>query len=187
MDPVESIRPLLAVAVAVLAAVAVLLLRDRDKLRDAVSPAAAVVMFGIVVSMAPRVLAGGTFELQLFEVLPGIDFAFRVDSLGMVFATTSSLLWIVAAVYCIGYMRHLNEHAQTRFFACFATSLAAAVGGAFAANLFTLVIFYEVLSLVTYPLVYHHEDDEAWDGSRKYLVYLMGASKSVLLAALALT
>ena len=187
MDPVVSIRPLLAIAVAVLAAVAVLLLRDRDKLRDAVSPAAAVVMFGIVASMAPTVLAGGTLEYDLFEILPGIDFAFRVDSLGMVFATISSLLWIVTAVYSIGYMRSLNEHAQTRFQACFAISLAAAVGGAFAANLFTLVIFYEVLSLITYPLVYHHEDDEAWDGSRKYLVYLMGASKSVLLAALALT
>jgi multicomponent Na+:H+ antiporter subunit D len=104
-----------------------------------------------------------------------------------VFATVSSLLWIAAAVYSIGYMRSLKEHAQTRFFACFATSLAAAAGGAFAANLFTLAIFYEVLSLVTYPLVYHHEDDEAWGGSRKYLVYLMGASKSALLAALALT
>lgn len=187
MDPVVSIRPLLAIAVAALAAVAVLLLRDRDKLRDAVSPAAAVVMFGIVASMAPTVLAGGTLEYDLFEILPGIDFAFRVDPLGMVFATISSLLWIVTAVYSIGYMRSLNEHAQTRFQACFAISLAAAVGGAFAANLFTLVIFYEVLSLITYPLVYHHEDDEAWDGSRKYLVYLMGASKSVLLAALALT
>ena len=187
MDPVISIRPLLAVAVAGLAALSILLLNNREKLRDAVSPLAAIVMFAIVVSMAPTVLAGGTVELSLFEVLPGIDFAFRADALGMVFATVSSLLWIVAAFYSIGYMRHLNEHAQTRFFACFATSLAAAVGGAFSANLFTLVIFYEVLSLVTYPLVYHHEDKEGWAGSRKYLVYLMGASKSLLLAALALT
>ena len=187
MDPVISIRPLLAVAVAGLAALAILLLNNREKLRDVVSPLAAIAMFAIVASMAPTVLAGGTVDLRLFEILPGIDFAFRVDALGMVFATVSSLLWIVAAIYSIGYMRHLNEHAQTRFFACFATSLAAAVGGAFAANLFTLVIFYEVLSLVTYPLVYHHEDEEGWTGSRKYLVYLMGASKSVLLAALALT
>jgi multicomponent Na+:H+ antiporter subunit D len=182
-----SIRPLLAVTVAGLAALAVLLLNHREKLRDVVSPVAAFAMFAIVASMAPTVLAGGTVDLHLFEILPGIDFAFRVDALGMVFATVSSLLWIVAAIYSIGYMRHLKEHAQTRFFACFATSLAAAVGGAFAANLFTLVIFYEVLSLVTYPLVYHHEDEEGWRGSRKYLVYLMGASKSVLLAALALT
>jgi len=187
VEPVISIRPLLAVAVAGLAALAVLLLHRRERLRDAVSPLAAVAMFAIVISMAPTVLAGGVVELSLFEILPGIDFAFRADALGMVFATVSSLLWIVASVYSIGYMRHLHEHAQSRFFACFATSLAAAVGGAFAANLFTLVIFYEALSLVTYPLVYHHEDEEAWAGSRKYLVYLMGASKSLLLAALALT
>ncbi|WP_064693263.1 monovalent cation/H+ antiporter subunit D family protein [Rhizobium aegyptiacum] len=187
MDPVVSIRPLLAIAVAGLAALAVLLLNNRERLRDLVSPLAAIAMLAIVLSMAPTVLAGGTVELRLFEILPGIDFGFRVDALGMVFATVSSLLWIVAAIYSIGYMRHLNEHAQTRFFACFASSLAAAAGGAFAANLFTLVIFYEVLSLVTYPLVYHHEDEEGWRGGRKYLVYLMGASKSALLAALALT
>ncbi|MBX4893944.1 monovalent cation/H+ antiporter subunit D family protein [Rhizobium bangladeshense] len=187
MDPVVSIRPLLAIAVAGLAALAVLLLNKRKRLRDLVSPLAAIAMFAIVLSMAPTVLAGGTVELRLFEFLPGIDFALRVDALGMVFATVSSLLWIVAAIYSIGYMRHLNEHAQTRFFACFASSLAAAAGGAFAANLFTLVIFYEVLSLVTYPLVYHHEDEKGWGGGRKYLVYLMGASKSALLAALALT
>ncbi|KOF13295.1 monovalent cation/H+ antiporter subunit D [Ensifer adhaerens] len=187
MDPESTIRPLLAVAVPALAALAVVLLNNREELRDVVSPLAAIALFAVVASMAPPVLAGGTVALRLFEILPGIDFAFRVDALGMVFATVSSLLWIVAAIYSIGYMRHLNEHAQTRFFACFATSLAAAVGGAFAANLFTLVIFYEVLSLVTYPLVYHHEDEEGWTGSRKYLVYLMGASKSVLLAALALT
>ena len=125
MDPVLSIRPLLAVAVAGLAALAVLVLNKHDKIRDAVSPVAAVVMFAIVISMAPTVLSGGTLDLRLFEILPGIAFAFRVDALGMVFATVSSLLWIVAAVYSIGYMRHLNEHAQTRFFACFAASLAA--------------------------------------------------------------
>ena len=105
----------------------------------------------------------------------------------MVFATVSSMLWIVAAIYCIGYMRSLKEHAQTRFFASFAVSLSAAVGGAFAANLFTLVIFYEALSLITYPLVYHKEDEESWHGSRRYMVYLVGASKTFLLAGLALT
>ena len=149
MEVVHSIRPILAIAVSLLAAGAILGLRDRANFRDAVSLIAAVVKFLIVISMAPIVLGGGTIEITLFEILPGVDFAFRVDSLGMVFATISSLLWIVAAVYCIGFMRSLKEHAQTRFFAAFAVSLSAAVGGAFAANLFTLVIFYEVLSLVT--------------------------------------
>ena len=187
MEVVHSIRPILAIAVSLLAAGAILGLRDRANFRDAVSLIAAVVKFLIVISMAPIVLGGGTIEITLFEILPGVDFAFRVDSLGMVFATISSLLWIVAAVYCIGYMRSLKEHAQTRFFAAFAVSLSAAVGGAFAANLFTLVIFYEALSLVTYPLVYHRETEESWHGSRRYLVYLVGASKTFLLAGLALT
>ena len=151
MDPVISIRPLLAVAVAGLAAISILLLNNRERLRDAVSPLAAIAMFAIVASMAPTVLAGGTVELRLFEILPGIDFAFRADALGMVFATVSSLLWIVAAFYSIGYMWHLNEHAQTRFFACFATSLGGR-RGRLAANLFTLGDLYEVLSLVTIRL-----------------------------------
>ncbi len=187
MEFLLSIRPLLAIAVSLTAAGAILCLRNNANLRDAVSVLAAVVKFLIVISLAPLVLAGGTHDLTLFEVLPGVDFAFRVDALGMVFATVSSLLWILAALYSIGYMRSQNEHAQTRFFASFAVSLSAAVGGAFAANLFTLVIFYEVLSLVTYPLVYHKEDGASWAGSRRYMIYLVGASKSFLLAALALT
>ncbi|MFY0312579.1 monovalent cation/H+ antiporter subunit D family protein [Leisingera sp. D0M16] len=187
MEFLLSIRPVLAIAVSLAAAALILWLHQRPNLRDAVSVAAAVLKFLIVISMAPLVLAGGTLELRLFEILPGVDLAFRADALGMVFATVSSLLWIFAALYSIGYMRSLKEHAQTRFFAAFAVSLSAAVGGAFAANLFTLVIFYEVLSLVTYPLVYHKEDSESWVGSRRYAVYLIGASKSFLLAALALT
>jgi len=182
-----SIKPLLAVLVSLTAAGLILLLRNRPNLREATSLVAAIVKFAIVASMAPTILAGGTIELKLFSVLPGVDFAFRVDALGMVFATISSLLWIVAAVYSIGYMRSLDEHAQTRFFASFAVSLSAAVGGAFAANLFTLVLFYEILSLVTYPLVYHKETPESWEGSKKYLIYLVGTSKTFLLAAVALT
>ena len=187
MEVVHSIKPILAIAVSLLAAGAILGFRDRANLRDSVSLIAAVVKFLIIISMAPIVLGGGTIEITLFEILPGVEFAFRVDALGMVFATISSMLWIAAAVYCIGYMRSLKEHAQTRFFAAFAVSLSAAVGGAFAANLFTLVIFYEVLSLVTYSLVYHRENEDSWHGSRRYLVYLVGASKTFLLAGLALT
>lgn len=187
VDFILSIRPLLAVAVSLIAAAAILCLVQRPNVRDGVSVIAALIKFGIVISMAPLVLAGEVLELTLFEILPGVDFAFRVDALGMVFATISSLLWILAALYSIGYMRSQKEHSQTRFFASFAVSLSAAVGGAFAANLFTLVIFYEILSLVTYPLVYHKETADSWAGSRRYIVYLVGASKSFLLAALALT
>ena len=187
MDIDFSIRPVLAIAVSLVAAGAIWGFRRQVNLRDSISVVASVAKFLIVISMAPTILAGGTLQITLFTILPGVDFAFRVDALGMVFATISSLLWMAAAVYSIGYMRSQKEHAQTRFFVCFAISLSAAVGGAFAANLFTLVIFYEVLSLITYPLVYHKETEESWHGSRRYMVYLMGASKTFLLAGLALT
>lgn len=187
METIESIRPFLAVLTSTMAAFLILAFRRRPNLRDTTSFVAAIIKFLIVASMAPTVLKGGTINYNLFTILPGIDFKFRVDALGMVFATISSFLWIFASVYSIGYMRSLNEHAQTRFFACFAISLSAAIGGAFSANLFTLIIFYEVLSLITYPLVYHHEDDEAWEGGKKYVVYLVGTSKTFLLAAVALT
>ena len=187
LEFILSLRPALAVAVSLIAAGAILWFADRPNLRDGISVVASIIKFILVISMAPLVLAGATLELTLFEVLPGVDFAFRVDALGMVFATVSSLLWMLAAVYCIGYMRSQNEKNQTRFYASFAVSLSAAIGGAFAANLFTLVIFYELLSLVTYPLVYHKENQASWAGSKRYIVYLVGASKSLLLAALALT
>src|SRR2546425_11543388 len=84
-------------------------------------------------------------------------------------------------------MRSLAEHPQTRYFACFALALAATMGVAFSANLFTLFLFYEALTLSTYPLVAHKETDEARAGARKYVIYLLGAAKLLLLTAVILT
>ena len=169
METIYSIRPLLAVLVSLLTAFLILALDKKPNVRDTASFIAAIIKFLIVASMAPIILSGGSIELNLFTILPGIDFKFKVDALGMVFATISSLLWIFASVYSVGYMRSAHEKSQTRFFACFATSLSAAVGGAFSANLFTLIIFYEVLSLITYPLVYHKETEESWEGKKNIL------------------
>src|SRR5439155_18198742 len=107
--------------------------------------------------MIPEVLAGRTPECVLFRILPGVELAFRVDPFGLLFALGASLLWILTSFYSIGYMRSLKEHAQTRYFACFAFALSATMGVAFAANLFILFLFYEMLSLVTYLLVCHKQ------------------------------
>lgn len=187
VETIQSIRPLLAVLVALAAGFLVLALHKRPNVRDTVSTIAAIIQFSLVISMAPTILKGGMVECNLFNVLPGIDFNLRVDALGMVFATISSFLWIFASIYSVGYMRSAGEKNQTRFFACFAISLAAAVGGAFSANLFTLVIFYEALSFITYPLVYHKETPESWEGAKKYIIYLVGTSKTALLIAIILT
>lgn len=187
MEVIESVRPLLALSVSFIAMFVVLGFNKMPNQRDITSFVAAIIKFLIVISMAPIILSGNIIEYTMFTVMPGIEFKFRVDALGMVFATIASFLWILATVYSVGYMRSSKERAQTRFFACFTVSIFAAVGGAFSANLFTLLVFYEVLSLATYPLVYHKETPESWAGSKKYIIYLVGTSKTFLLAAVVLT
>ncbi len=134
--------------------------------------------------MVPTILAGHTIEFTLVTFYQGIDIKFRVDALGILFATVSSFLWIVTTFYSIGYMRSAKEHAQTRYFTCFAISLSATIGVAFSANLITLFVFYEILSLATVPLVGHKETPEALEGARKYFLYLLSLSKTLLLAGI---
>ena len=183
-----SITPLLTVLVSAVGALLIACTGERRaNLREFWSVAAGVSMFALIASMIPEVLGGGTPECVLFRLLPGIELAFRVDAFGLLFASGASLLWILTSFYSIGYMRALKEHAQTRYFACFALALSATVGVAFSANLFTLFLFYEGLTLVTYPLVGHKETAEARAGARKYVIYLLGAAKVFLVAAIILT
>ena len=180
--------PLLAVVAPALGALLIAWTGERRaNLREFWAVSAGVVMFALVASMTPEVLAGRTPECVLFRILPGIELAFRVDAFGLLFAAGASLLWILTSCYSIGYMRSLKEHSQTRYFACFALALSATVGVAFSANLFTVFLFYEALTLVTYPLVGHKETVEARAGARKYVIYLLGAAKLFLLAAIILT
>jgi len=159
----------------------------KPNLRETFSVAGAVLTFLTVISLLPHVLAGGTWACNLVTIYPGISLKFHLDGLGILFAGTASFLWIVAAFYCIGYMRGLNEHAQTRFYVCYALSVGAGVGAAFSGSLFSLYLCYEMISIFTYPLVMHHQDDEGYYGGRKYLIYLMFTSKAFLLPAMALT
>lgn len=184
MQTIISIKPLLAVLASLLAVPLILKTGDRPNLREFWSVLAGIIKFSIVISMAPAILAGNTIEYTLVTFFQGVDIKFRVDPLGMVFATVSSFLWIVTTFYSIGYMRSNKEHAQTRYYTCFAISLFSAVGVAFSANLITLFVFYEFLSLATVPLVGHKETPEAQAGARKYFLYLLGLSKTILLAAI---
>jgi len=184
----SSLLPPLAVLAPAVGAVLIACTGERRRnLRELWSVAAGVVMLALVAWMVPDVLAGRTPACVLFRVLPGVELGFRVDGLGLLFALGASLLWILTSFYSVGYMRALAEHAQTRYFACFALALSATIGVAFAANLFTLFLFYEGLTLVTYPLVAHKETAEAKAGARKYVVYLLGAAKLFLMAAIVLT
>ncbi len=177
-------RPVWAIIWPTLVALYILMAGKRPNIREAGILLGGLALCLTVLSMTPVVLAYGPIQFSGFELIPGIDFAFRVDALGLIFATTSSCLWILVSIYSIGYMRSLKEHAQTRFYFSFAVALAGAIGIAFAANLVTLFIFYEILTISTYPLVAHNETPEAMRGGHKYLAYLLTGGVFLLLGIL---
>lgn len=182
METYYSLKPLLAVLVSLLATVLIVIPGQRPNVRESWTIMAAIAKFGIVLSMLPSVLQGSYPEITLFAISPGISLALKVDSLGIIFGLSASLLWILTSFFSIGYVRGVPEHKQTRYFASFAVCLSATIGIAFAANLLTLVIFYEILTIATYPLVIHKETGEAIAAGRKYLVYLLTGGVALLLA-----
>lgn len=160
-----------------------LILRDRPNLRDGTTLAAAVLTFLVVLRILANEGNGTSETLVLFSVLPGLDLAFNVEPLGLMFAIIASGLWILTHLYGIGYMRENDEKDHARFFACFSFAIASVMGIAFSANMFTLFLFYEALTVSTYPLVAHKGTDEAIKGARTYMGILMGTSIGLQLVA----
>ncbi|MFQ5588710.1 MAG: monovalent cation/H+ antiporter subunit D family protein [Nitrospiria bacterium] len=184
---IVSYRPMLVMLVSLIGAGLIIANRDNPNKREACSFGTAVTKFLLVISMIPGVLEGNTYSFTLFTFLEEVSFSLKVDALGITFATVASTLWMITSIYSIGYMRPTKEHAQTRFYACFAVTLSMTMGVAFSANLVTLYLFYEMLTLITYPLVSHKETEVAYAGANKYLFYLLGTSKAFLLAGMLLT
>ena len=179
---------LLALGLPLAGAVLVALLGRWPNLREAASLTTGAATFGVVAgAILPVVRAGGRPRVDLLEVLPGLDLAFQVEPLGILFALVASGLWIVTTLYSIGYMRGHHEQNQTRFYICFAVAIAGALGVALSANVFTLFVFYEAITLSTFPLVTHHGTDKAKRAGRTYLGILMGTSIALLLLALVWT
>ena len=175
------------VLVPLLGALAVVLAGSRPNLREAMSLGAGVVLLALVVRLLPRVLSGDWPATVLAEPIPGLSLAFSAEPLGVLFGLIASFLWIVTTVYSIGYMRGHGEAHQTRFYAFFAIAMGCTMGVAFADNLFTLFVFYELLTLSTYPLVTHAGTREARQGGRTYLGILMATSMGFLLLAVVWT
>jgi multicomponent Na+:H+ antiporter subunit D len=184
---ITSFRLLFPLGITLVAPILIWLAGKDPNKREAVSFGAAILTLLSVLSLFPPVLSGKILVLNLFHLLPGIDVKLCADGLTLIFAFVASFLWLLATSYNIGYMRSLKEHAQTRYYFCFAVAIFGAVGVAMSANIFTLYLFYEIITIFTYPLVAHHQDDEGYSGARKYIVYLMGTSKLFLLPAMVLT
>jgi multicomponent Na+:H+ antiporter subunit D len=179
-DP--SLRPLLAVLVSLAAVPLILLSRRRPDLRETWTFLAAAVKLALVVSMLPAVLAGHSVETTPMAIAPGFALHLRADAFGMVFALLASSLWLVTSLYSVGYMRGSRQPRQTGYFAAFAVCLSATLGIAFAANLVTFLIFYELLTVATYPLVVHGRSEAAVRAGRKYLAYTLAAGQCLLVA-----
>ncbi|TGD72224.1 monovalent cation/H+ antiporter subunit D family protein [Mangrovimicrobium sediminis] len=176
---------LLAICVPLATAVGIQLAgRISDNLREAVTLAGAATLAWVVWGMLPALFAGERPALTLGELLPGIAIAFEVEPLGMLFAALASGLWIINSIYSIGYMRGNREKKQTRFYTCFALALAATMGIAFAGNLLTLFLCYELLTLSTYPLVSHKGDEATVRSARVYLGILLCTSIGLFLPAI---
>lgn len=174
----------LAIALPLVIAAGIAATGKFPNVREGVTLVGAFALFAVVVQLTLQVSAGERPALYIGEAVPGLAFAFRLEPLGALFAFVASGLWIVNSFYSIGYMRGNRERNQTRFYICFAIALCGAMGVAMAANLFTMFIFYEVLTLSTYPLVAHKGDEAAQRGARIYLLTLLGTSIGFLLTAI---
>jgi len=181
----QSLVPLLAILVSLIAVIPILLSSSKPNLREFWTILAAVIKFGLVLTLLPGALNGETVTLPLFDLAPGLPLLLKADPMGVFFATIASGLWIFTSFYSIGYVRGAGEHKQTRYFASFAVCLSATIGIAFSGNLITFILFYEMLTLATYPLVIHNEKKEAIQAGRKYLGFTLTAGL-LLIAATAL-
>jgi multicomponent Na+:H+ antiporter subunit D len=180
-----TLVPLLAILVSLVAVLPILLSSANPNLRETWTILASVIKFGLVLLLLPGAIAGDSVELHLLDLAPGMPLLLKADPLGVFFAVIASGLWIFTSFYSIGYVRGAGEIKQTRYFASFAVCLSATIGIAFSGNLITFILFYEMLTLATYPLVIHNEKKEAIQAGRKYLAYTLTAGL-LLVAASAL-
>ena len=176
----------LTVALPFLGVLFILLFRNHPDAREGASLVTAVLTFLLTAISLPSAFAARPASTPVLGMLPGLGLQLTADGLGLLFACLASLLWIITTVYSIGYMRGLKEHAQTRYYACFAIVIGAVMGLALSSNLFSLFVFYEILTVATYPLVVHSETPEALAAGRKYLFYTLSGGVAILAGMLVL-
>lgn len=181
-DPSQLIT--LSILIPFIGALLVIATGKYPNLRETITLATATILFTVVLAITDYTFQGVKLSLDLIEIFPGLGVNFDVEPLGVLFALVASFLWIVTSIYAIGYMRGHHEVNQTRFFCCFALAISSVMAICFSGNLLTLFIFYEVLTLSTYPLVTHAGTEAAKQGGRVYLGILLSTSIAFLLFAI---
>ena len=135
-----------------------------------------------VLALVPGALAGEARAVSLVHFAPQVELYLRVDAMGSLFAATVASLFLLALVYSAGYLR--RDGRETRYFAFFMLSQGWMLGVAFAGNLITLLVFYELFSILVYPLVVHEETPEAIRAGTKYIVYILVGGSLILLGVI---
>ena len=176
--------PLFILLTSLLAAPVLFALPERAaSLRTGINLGMAMLKVGLVAWLSLKVSEGVVYDLR-FAMLPGLEFKLQADPLAILFVALSAVLWLITTVYSVGYLER-GPH-RARFFGFFTLCVAATVGIAMAGNLFTFLIFYELLTLATYPLVIHRGTAEALRAGRIYLIYTLAGGLVLLLGTLGL-
>jgi multicomponent Na+:H+ antiporter subunit D len=139
-----------------------------EKMRNVLAIGTTVITFLSVCLLYPTVMAGNIIELSLFQILPNLDISFRVDILSFSLALLASFIWMLVAIYSLDYM--CKEHGCNRYYPVLIITLASCMGIFMAGDLFTLFVFFELMSLISYVLVVHEETIEALRAGYKYLI-----------------
>lgn len=187
MENYNSYLPFLVSLTALLAVPFILIFREHRNIREGISIFSSSIMFGLVLLILNEYLSGRILTFELIGITPTVVIAFKADNGAILFALVASFLWIVTTFYSIGYLRGLGEKKETSFFVYFALTLSATTALAFSANLITTFIFYELITLFTYPLVTYKKTEESKRAGRKYFAYLLGTSLLFFLSGLVLT
>ncbi|MDO5492828.1 MAG: proton-conducting transporter membrane subunit [Nesterenkonia sp.] len=178
--------PLVMVLLSVTAAVLIFPLREQSvRLRSTINIGLAVIKVVLVALLVPPVVVEGVRPEFSTPFLPGLDLVLRVDPLALFFAGLSVLLWLLTTIYAVGYLEGKTH--RSRFFGFFSLCVTATVGLSFSGNLITFLLFYELLTLVTYPLVAHWGNPASVRAARLYLRYALTGGLSVLVGVVWLT
>ena len=170
-----SILIFIALLLPVLSGILNIVFRNKADLRDSLTLLGTFLTFYTCLNIYWG-FEGEIFHVSLFTIMPGLEVAFHLEPLGIIFSLLASGLWILTHIYAVGYMRGAKEKNHSRFFLFFSISIASVMGISFSANLFTLFLFYELLTLITFPLVSHKGSKDALRGARVYLSILLGTS-----------
>jgi len=174
----NAILPVLVLATSLLTALAIFPLAPaRQRTRTIINLAGALAKLVLVGIMLERVARGEIYETRL-ELLPGLDFLLRVDALSLLFLTLSAFLWLLTTIYAISYFGRGKD--LSRFFGFFSLCVTATTGIALSGTLITFFIFYELLTLATWPLIVHRGTAGAVAAGRRYLAYTLGGSAVLL-------